>query len=97
MAATTSTLEGKEFLSIYDYLGRKAGPELGLAVAQYAARLNEPQGPKNQVNTQGYKGPINTFRPDFLDFFFTQEGNKAIIKADIEAFKAYKAKKARGK
>lgn len=97
MAATTSTLEGKEFLSLYDYLGRKAGPELGLAVAQYAARLNEPQGPKNQVNTLGYKGPINTFRPNFLDFFFTQEGNKAIIKADIEAFKAYKAKKARGK
>ena len=93
MATATSTLEGKEFLSIYDYLGRKAGPELGLAVAKYAARLKESQGPKNQVDNPKYKGPINTFHPDFLDFFFTRAAHKAVIKADLRAFKAKQAKK----
>ena len=93
MATETNTPELKNFLSLYDYLGRAAGPKLGSEVAPYAARLNEPQGPKNQVDNSKYKGPINTFRPDFLDFFFTRAADKAVIKADLRAFKAKQAKK----
>ena len=93
MATETNTPELKKFLSLYDYLGRAAGPKLGSEVAQYAARLNEPQGPKNQVDNPKYKGPINTFHPDFLDFFFTRAAHKAVIKADLRAFKAKQAKK----
>lgn len=95
MATETNTPELKNFLSIYDYLGKKAaGPALGLAVAKYATRLKEPQGPKNEVDVSSYKGLVSTYRPAFLDFFFTQDVNKAVIEADIEAFKAYKAKQA---
>ena len=81
-----------EFKSLYDYLGRPAGSKLGLAVAFYAAKLNETYEIR-QVDTIGYKGPIKKYRPAFLDFFFNSTTNRDIVQADIKAYKAKKANK----
>jgi hypothetical protein len=93
MATTTSTPQVKEFKSLFDYLGRKAGSDLGLAVACYATRLGEPQGLKRRVDVSTYKGLVSTYRPDFLEFFFAQDTNRTIIDADVKAYQEYKAKK----
>lgn len=92
--ATAEITQVREFKSLFDHLGRKAGSDLGLAVACYATRLGEPQGPKRRVNTLTYKGPVSTYRPDFLEFFFAQDTNRTIIDADVKAYQEYKAKKA---
>ena len=91
--ATTESTQVKEFESLFDHLGRKAGSDLGLAVAFYANRLGEPQGPKRRVNTLEYKGLISTYRSDFLKFFFAQDTNRTIIDADVRAYKALKSKR----
>ena len=58
-------------LSLYDYLGRAAGPELGQQVAQAAARKT----PKVKFSTRfveqgGYKGDVMLYPKSFLDEYF---------------------------
>ena len=67
--------------SLYDYLGRPAGPKLGLAVAKAARTLNQPHTVR-QVNEAYYQGPINEYAREFLDVYFTTPNNKKIIAED---------------
>tara|TARA_B100000287_G_C20262987_1_gene634786 strand:- start:91 stop:318 length:228 start_codon:yes stop_codon:yes gene_type:complete len=56
-------------ISLFDYLGRKAGPELGLEVATAAAKagvLTETR----YVITKTYKGNVNLYPKAFLDLYF---------------------------
>jgi hypothetical protein len=56
-------------ISLYDYLGRAAGPELGKRVAAAAVAKNIPFGSR-QVETKSYTGEILLYPKSFLDEFF---------------------------
>ena len=58
-----------EMISLYDYLGRAAGPDLGKQVAIAAAK----SGVKHEireVSNSKYTGPIMLYPKSFLDLYF---------------------------
>ena len=56
-------------MSLYDYLGRPAGSELGQRVAAAAAR-NRVKYETRHVSTKTYSGDIMLYQKSFLDEFF---------------------------
>ena len=56
-------------VSLYDYLGHAAGPELGKQVA-YAAAKAGIKHEIREVNHVGYRGPIMLYPRSFLDLYF---------------------------
>ena len=77
-------MKNETMLSLYDYLGRAAGPELGQQVASAAARKKIKFGTR-YVEQGGYKGDVMLYPKPFLDEYFgggTNEGrgnNKQIL------------------
>ena len=70
--------ENMEMVSLYDYLGHAAGPELGQEVAT-AARKAGVKGEIREVSNPKYKGPIMLYPRSFLDLYFRgglNENNK---------------------
>jgi hypothetical protein len=61
--------ENMEMISLYDYLGRAAGPDLGKTVATAAAKAGI-KSEIREVNHRGWNGPIMLYPRDFLDNFF---------------------------
>jgi hypothetical protein len=59
-------------MSLFDYLGKAAGSDLGKQVADTAVKLKETIGTR-QINNTRYKGTILLYRREFLDEYF---GNK---------------------
>jgi hypothetical protein len=58
-----------EMISLFDYLGRAAGPDLGKQVATAAAKA----GVKSEIrelNHKGWRGPVNLYPKAFLDLYF---------------------------
>lgn len=68
----------EKFLSLYDYLKKPAGRELGVRVSQAAQEANIPIQNKS-VSNSIYSGPIQMYPESWLDFYF---GNH--VKSDIE-------------
>ena len=58
-----------KMVSLYDYLGHAAGPELGKQVA-YAAAKAGVKHEIREVSNYKYKGPIMLYPESFLDNFF---------------------------
>ena len=58
-----------EMLSLYDYLNRAAGSELGKKVAEEAFRQNVPIESK-EVSNPTYQGKILMYPKKFLDTYF---------------------------
>ena len=56
-------------MSLYDYLGHAAGPELGQRVAAAAAQ-NKIKFETRHVSTKNYTGDIMLYPKTFLDQFF---------------------------
>jgi len=56
-------------VSLYDYLGRAAGPELGKRVAAAAASKNIAFGSR-QIENKSYTGEVLLYPKSFLDEFF---------------------------
>lgn len=67
-----------EMVSLYDYLGRAAGAELGKEVADAAVKAKETIG-RRVVNNVRYKGEVMLYRREFLNEYFT-----AKQKSDVE-------------
>jgi len=59
-------------LSLYDYLGHAAGPELGKQVAAYAKQKNAVCSQRFVENPK-YKGLVFLYKKEFLDEFFTAQ------------------------
>ena len=57
-------------MSLYDYLGHAAGPELGQQVAR-AAAIAKVKHEIREVSNTKYKGPIMLYPKPFLDSFFS--------------------------
>jgi hypothetical protein len=64
-----------EILSLFDYLGRPAGSELGNKVNKEAQRTGVSYRTK-QITTPKYKGNIHCYPRNFLDLYFkNRQGN----------------------
>jgi hypothetical protein len=63
-----------ELVSLYDYLGRAAGPELGKRVAAAAIAKNIPLNSR-YVETKTYTGDVLLYPKSFLDEFFGGNAN----------------------
>ena len=57
-------------MSLYDYLGHAAGPELGQQVAK-AAAIAKIKHEIREVSNSKYSGPIMLYPKSFLDSFFS--------------------------
>ena len=68
-------------LSLYDYLGRAAGKNLGLEVAVYARQQNTKIETR-QISNPVYTGTVNLYTEDFLLSFFNNPNYKKVIKED---------------
>ena len=62
-------ISNMNMISLYDYLGHAAGPDLGKQVAD-AARKSGVKGEIREVNHRGWKGPIMLYPRTFLDLYF---------------------------
>lgn len=62
----------QNYYSLYEYLGRAAGSELGLRVAQ-RAKAENIRVTSQQVNNPKYKGAVLKYPKAFLDSFFANE------------------------
>ena len=51
--------------SLYDYLGQKAGPELGKDVYKTALREKEPVSIR-EISNKSYTGKVMLYRKEFL-------------------------------
>jgi hypothetical protein len=60
-----------EYLSLYDYLGKPAGEQLGLEVAKEANK-HGIQTQTREVTNPNYTGKVNLYPKDFLDFYFKE-------------------------
>jgi hypothetical protein len=61
-----------EFLSLYDYLGKAAGPELGKEVNNYAQSTNQPVRTR-EVSNPKFTGKVMLYTREFLDSYFKKE------------------------
>ena len=61
--------ESMDMISLYDYLGHAAGPDLGKQVASAAAKAGVKHSIR-EVNHRGYNGPIMLYPRAFLDLYF---------------------------
>ena len=68
-------------MSLYDYLGRAAGPALGFAVAKHAKQLNAKVGIR-EISNKKYKGMVNLYEESTLETFFNEAGHSEVIQQD---------------
>ena len=74
-------LINKIMISLYDYLGHAAGPDLGKRVAAAAAAKNIQFGTRH-VENKSYTGQVLLYPKTFLDEFFggTNNTGKQLLK-----------------
>ena len=65
----TKTDNSMNMISLYDYLGRAAGPDLGKQVATAAAKAGVKHEIR-EVSNSKYTGPIMLYPKSFLDLYF---------------------------
>ena len=58
-------------LSLYDYLGKAAGEELGKEVWAAATEANVPTQLR-EISNPKYTGKVTLYPKDFLDFYFRE-------------------------
>jgi len=59
----------ENYISLYDYLGKAAGADLGKQVNEYAQIRNQPHKVR-YVDNPTYKGYVNLYTREFLQEFF---------------------------
>jgi hypothetical protein len=59
----------EQYLSLFDYLRKPAGPDLGKAVAEHAKQLNIKPKSKDVSNPK-YTGKVLMYPKSFLDGYF---------------------------
>ena len=66
-----------EYLSLYDYLGKPAGRELGKEVATAATEAGI-RLEKREVDNSKYTGIVYLYPKNFLDFYFREPASYQI-------------------
>lgn len=59
----------EQFLSLYDFLGKPAGGDLGKAVHAEAKRVKQPIRNRD-VKTKKYEGKVLLYKKEFLETYF---------------------------
>jgi hypothetical protein len=67
-------MKQEEFVSLYDFLGRPAGSQLGKDVWEAAKSCNQPTAIKEVANPK-YTGKIVMYQPEFLKNYFNGTKN----------------------
>ena len=62
-------MENRKYLSVYDFLGKPAGIELGRKVAAAASKSNLKLETR-EVSNPSYTGKVLLYPKDFLEAFF---------------------------
>ena len=66
-------MKEEEFVSLYDFLGKPAGSELGKTVFLEAKKQNQPTQIR-EVSNPKYKGKIMLYDINFLKSYFFNNG-----------------------
>lgn len=74
-----------KLISLFDYLGRAAGPELGLQVATYA-KATGAEVDTRLISNKKYRGPVNLYTESFLQNFFQNPMHETVIDEDKKAY-----------
>jgi hypothetical protein len=61
--------ETQQFMSLYDYLGKAAGRELGKAVCKAAIDSKETIQ-EREISNPKYEGKVHLYRVEFLNNYF---------------------------
>jgi len=75
-------MNNMKMMSLYDYLGRAAGPELGQQVAAAATQAGV-KGETRQVSNAKYSGPIMLYPKAFLDLYFKGGLNESVSRKQM--------------
>jgi len=59
----------EQYLSLYDYLNKPAGPDLGKAVAEYAKK-SKIKSVTKEISNPKYTGKVLMYPKSFLDGYF---------------------------
>ena len=62
-------MENEKFISLFDFLGKPAGGQLGKEVFEEARRRKE-KTQMRPVSNPKYTGKVVTYRPEFLTEYF---------------------------
>lgn len=73
-------------ISLFDYLGRAAGSDLGAQVAKYSKSIGNTEVGTRHVENKTYKGPVNLYSESFLDNFFKNPMHENVIAQDKQAY-----------
>ncbi len=80
----------EQYKSLFEFLGRAAGPELGKQVAK-AAIEQKIKMQEQQVNSKNYIGKVITYPVSFLETYFngiqTQSNNGKMLLLDHQQHK----------
>jgi hypothetical protein len=72
----------EQLMSLYDYLGRAAGQELGREVNRAAMLSNQPVATRRVSNSK-YKGEVFLYTKQFLDSYFSKsQGGYVIVNTE---------------
>jgi predicted Zn-dependent protease with MMP-like domain len=77
MKEIQQVMENNQMMSLYEYLGRAAGSELGKRVAE-AAMMHGVAITEREVETRTYSGKILMYPRQFLDAYFNNKLPKPI-------------------
>ena len=72
----------EKFISLYEYLGRAGGRELGKQLGAYA-KMRKSKCNVKQVTNKLYTGPIYTYPKAIIDEFFIAKEIFALSKKEI--------------
>jgi hypothetical protein len=64
-------MENREYLSLYDFLGKPAGMELGRKVATHASK-SKLKLETREVSNPKFTGKVLLYPKDFLEAFFQE-------------------------
>jgi len=59
----------QDFMSLFDYLGKPAGGDLGKQVREAASQNNQPVRVR-EISTPNYTGKVMLYTKGFLDSYF---------------------------
>jgi hypothetical protein len=74
----------EKYKSLFEFLGRPAGSELGRKVATIAAKDKVMIG-NREVNTPSYRGPILLYPESFLNRIFTNKELNVIKNNEVKS------------
>jgi hypothetical protein len=77
---STKKNDSSDMMSLYDYLGKAAGSELGKEVCIVAVQLKETIQ-ERAIENPKYKGNVHLYRREFLDDYF---GNRVYEQSEVE-------------